>query len=388
MGMTVALAQPARTGSKAWLRGTHRACPPEETLARIAPLLRPAGISRIGELTRLDSPGIATMQAVRPASRSLVVSMGSGVTAELARVAAAMSALELWHAEKLAFPPLWAALAEVRAEIGYNPYTLRQHTPSLLNDGMVLDWVPASVLLTGRSTLVPRAVAEYDLSVRDEWAPPVFVASSDGLAAGNTSPEAVLHGLYELLERDSVARAHLLPDAVRIDLASIDCGDARRMLDAFAAAGATVIVTDVTGPTGIAAFEASVSGGGAPAASGAGCHLDRDVALCQALAAAARERLARLVGARDDLPLEPASTGGARGTTRAAAEGLAPGITRAYTDVATTATASFAGEVAEVAARIPRCGAGPVLVVDLTRPQVGLPVVRVIVPGLLHGTGR
>ncbi|HEV7679661.1 MAG TPA: YcaO-like family protein [Candidatus Dormibacteraeota bacterium] len=382
----MALAAPARTGSKGWLRGTHRACPPEETLARIAPLLRPAGISRIGELTRLDSPGVAVMQAVRPASRSLVVTVASGVTPELARVAAAMSSLELWHAERLAFPPLWAALAEVRADIGYNPHTLRQHTPSLLNDGMVLDWVPATVLLTGRSTLVPRSVVEYDLSVRDEWSPPVFVASPDGLAAGNTSPEAVLHGLYELLERDSVARAHLLPDAVRIDLSSVDCRDARRMLDAFAAAGATVVVTDVTGPTGIAAFEVAVSGGGAPAATGAGCHLDRDVALCQALATAARERLARIVGARDDLPLAPPSSP-ARDGRRAAVSTL-PAAIRRYTDVAGTTTASFAGEVAEVAARIPRCGAGPVLFVDLTRPEMGLPVVRVVVPGLLHGAGR
>src|SRR5438445_12299663 len=138
--LTVALATPARTGSKAWLRATHRACGPDETWSRIAPLLRQAGISRVADVTRLDGVGVATVQAVRPRSHSLVVTVASGVTPQLARVGAAMAALELWHAEQPPHPPRWASLGEVRATLGYNPESLRLHTPNLLNDGMVLDW--------------------------------------------------------------------------------------------------------------------------------------------------------------------------------------------------------------------------------------------------------
>jgi ribosomal protein S12 methylthiotransferase accessory factor len=378
MAITVALAAPATTGSKAWFRSTHRACAPEQTWSRIAPLLRHAGITRVADLTRLDDPGIPVMQAIRPQSHSLVVTLAGGVTPLLARVGAAMASLELWHAENLPFPQRWASLGEVRANLGYNPEGLRLHTPNLLNDGMVLDWVPATQLLSGRTTLLPRAVVEHDLRVRDEWSPPVFVASRDGLAAGNTHAEAVLHALYEVVGRDCAARAHLAGAAPRLDLAGIDSDDARRMLDRFAAAGACVHIHDVTGPADVAAFEVTLDAtGAAPAVRATACHLDREVALCRALCAAARERLARIAGARDDLPLEPEADDAPPRLADAPA-------LRRWSGVSTVVTStSFAGDVAAVADRVRRGGAGPVLVVDLSRDGVGLHVVRVVVPGLL-----
>ena len=382
MTMAVALASPATAGSKAWFRATHRACAPEDTWARISPLLHHAGITRVADITRLDEVGVPTVQAIRPDSHSLTVSVASGVTPRLARVAAAMASLELWHAEQLPHASHWAALAEVRATLGYNPDGLPLHAHHLLNDGMVLDWVPATVLATGRTTMVPRAVVEYDLRAGEEWAPPVFVASRDGLAAGNTNAEAVLHGMLEVVARDAVARAHIAGSAARLDTATVDSDDARRMLDRLAAAGVQATVHDVTGPTDIAAFEVTLSGGAVPAVRAAACHLDREVALCRALCAAARERLARIVGARDDLPLDPAETGAG-----AAALKDAPAV-RHWDALATVRTSNFAGDVGEVAERVRRSGAGPVLVVDLTRLDVGLPVARVVVPGLLRAAGR
>ena len=382
--VTVALAAPARTGSKAWFRSTHRACAPDDTWARIAPLLRHAGITRVGDVTRLDGVGVATVQAIRPQSHSLAVTMASGVTTQLARVAAAMAALELWHAEQVPHPPYWASLGEVRASLGYNPESLRLHRPNLLNDGMVLDWVPAMVLATGRTTMVPRALVEHDLRVREEWSPPVFVASRDGLAAGNTNAEAVLHGLLEVVARDCAARAHVAGAAARLDPATVDSDDARRILDRLAAAGVTVTVHDVTGPTEIAAFEVALRAPGMPEVRAAACHLDREVALCRALCAAARERLARILGARDDLPLDAL---GPQAAPHDAPLADAPAVRR-WRDVPTVAGSTFAGDIAEVAERVRRGGAGPVLVVDLSRPDAGVAVARVVVPGLLGGAAR
>ena len=382
--MTVALAAPAPSGSKGYFRGTHRACAPEETWERITPLLRAAGITRVGDLTRLDGAGIPVFQAVRPSSHTLSVSLGAGLTPVLARVGAAMAALELWHAERVASPPNWSAVAEVRANLGYNPYSLPLCRHHLLNDGMVLDWVPATVLLSGRPSMVPRQCAEYDLRVREEWSPPVFHASADGLACGNTQAEAVLHALYELVARDSVATAGLRPveERLHVDLATVDHDDARRLLDRLHAAGATVAILDITGATGVPAFEVIAdSPEQAAPAHGAAAHLDRDIALCRALAAAARERLALITGVRDDIPVVGAEPSAPPDRAPAAAA-RRPGPRRSYADIRTMSTASFAGDVAEVAERIRRTGAGPVLVVDLLRDDVGLPAVRVVVPGL------
>jgi len=384
--MTVTLAAPAPTGSKGYFRGTHRACAPEQTWERIQPLLRAAGITRVGDVTRLDTAGIPVFQAVRPGSHTLAVTLGAGLTPALARVSAAMASLELWHAEHVDAPQNWSAVGAVRANLGYDPYTLPLRAHHLLNDGMVVDWVPAAVLLSGRPTLVPRQCAEYDLRIREEWSPPVFVPAAAGLACGNTHAEAVLHGLYEVLARDAVAAARAQAPAERcsIDPASVDSDDARRLLDRLAAAGVSLTILDVTGRSGVPAFEVVAdSPEQAAPARGAAAHLDREVALCRALATAARERLALITGVRDDIPVLGSDGASPRATPVLDTAALAGGR-RAFAAVPTLSTSSFAGDVAEVADRVRRAGAGPVLVVDLTRGSAGLPAVRVVVPGLLQ----
>jgi YcaO-like protein with predicted kinase domain len=213
----------------------------------------------------------------------------------------------------------------------------------------------------------------------------VFVASADGLAAGNTQAEAVLHALYEVLARDSVAAAHALGEPAEVDPATVDCDDARRLLDRLVAAGLRVRILDTTGPTGVAAFEVvATAPGQVVAARGSACHLDRDVALCRALANAVRERMALVSGARDDVPVAGLDADAVADQSAAGAAPLSPAPRRAYADVPTLSTSNFAGDIAEVSDRIRRSGVGPVLVVDLTREEVGLPVVRVVVPGLRH----
>lgn len=82
------------------LAGTHRAVAPETTWERIAPMLNSFGITRIADVTELDHLGIPVKVAVRPAAEILGTSQGKGATRLLAKLAAAMEAVELWHAER------------------------------------------------------------------------------------------------------------------------------------------------------------------------------------------------------------------------------------------------------------------------------------------------
>ena len=59
---------------KTYRAGTHRSTAPEETLARVAPLLPALGITRLANITGLDRIGIPVVVACRPNSRSLAVS--------------------------------------------------------------------------------------------------------------------------------------------------------------------------------------------------------------------------------------------------------------------------------------------------------------------------
>src|SRR3954471_122231 len=100
--------------AKSHRAGTHRSVSPGATWAWIAPKLVDFGITRIADITGLDEVGIPVFQAIRPEGHIVAVAAGKGQTTELARVSAAMEAIEGWHAER---PPR-TVLRAPRADVG------------------------------------------------------------------------------------------------------------------------------------------------------------------------------------------------------------------------------------------------------------------------------
>jgi ribosomal protein S12 methylthiotransferase accessory factor YcaO len=60
-------------GVKAYRSGTHRTVTPEETIARLRPLVHEFDITRVANLTGLDRAGIPVVMVCRPNSRSSAV---------------------------------------------------------------------------------------------------------------------------------------------------------------------------------------------------------------------------------------------------------------------------------------------------------------------------
>ena len=90
----------AATGTaKHDLGGTMRCRDAASTLAWVRPMLPQFGITRLANVTGLDRIGIPVWMCIRPNGRSLSVSQGKGVTAELAQASAVMESIELYHAE-------------------------------------------------------------------------------------------------------------------------------------------------------------------------------------------------------------------------------------------------------------------------------------------------
>ena len=105
---------PGRAGRQVLHRlGTHRTVPPQETLARVTPLLAEMGITRIANITGLDLIGIPVVMACRPNSRSIAVAQGKGLDLAAAKVSAVMEAVETFHAERVALPLRLATYAEL-----------------------------------------------------------------------------------------------------------------------------------------------------------------------------------------------------------------------------------------------------------------------------------
>jgi ribosomal protein S12 methylthiotransferase accessory factor len=362
--------------------GTYRSVTPEATWERVAPMLPRFGITRVADITGLDDIGLPVHVAYRPDGLSYAVSIGTGPTPAQSRVSAVMESIEAWHAENLRVP-VSARCAGVALELDYDVRDLNLSSRSPLTANVVLDWVTGQGLLTGRDTFAPVDLIRLDLTSPYRWPQAMFHVTSNGLATGNTVADAVLHGLVEVIERDSVVSYVARPPHERryVDLATCRDPAALRMLEALRAADCTVLVCDITGRVGLPCYAALVWSPDVPfSCGGYGCHVDRGIAIGRALSEAVQTRLALISGARDDLDAD---------CYRETARPPEPSFLAPLPDEPGWAGGAGWAGGGDLDAMIRHCaalaatvtGAEP-FAVPISHPDVGIPAVKVIAPGL------
>nr|WP_163017162.1 YcaO-like family protein [Streptomyces chartreusis] len=360
--------------------GIQRAVHPRDTWARVAPLLPAMGITRVADLTGLDSVGIPVFQAIRPNGRTLSVSQGKGVTAELAKVSAVMESIETWHAEESVLLSIESTVAEMAPQLPYSVFNLPQPPRSVLSPNTRLNWVVGRPIGGGNPVWLPHACVRMDNTDPNGWSPPLLCSNSNGLASGNTIQEALLHGMYEVLERDARARIDEIgrKDLV-VDLSTV-VGTSLDLLDRFFAAEVRVRVHDLTSAAGVPCYEALIWSADLPVRfAGWGCHLRADVALSRALTEAAQSRLTMIAGSRDDVAQDVYDWA----TSRSRLKCPFPSATQEQSfPTPATGTQSLEEDLQVVADTIRNRATGGVYWIDLTREELALPVVKVVAPGL------
>jgi ribosomal protein S12 methylthiotransferase accessory factor len=217
-----------------------------------------------------------------------------------------------------------------------------------------------------------------------------FLGGSNGLAAGNHLAEALLSALCEAIERDAVAlwnRESLARRAARrVDPASIDDAGCQALLELYRRAGVAVRIWDVTSDIGVATFVCDIpataeEGPDGVRMRGGGCHPARAVALSRALTEAAQTRLNYIVGARDSISgTEYAPTLEAR--TAWALLDMIRAPAASFAAAPDFASDDLAADLRAVLVRLRGAGLRHAVAVDLTAAEIGIPVVRVVVPGL------
>jgi YcaO-like protein with predicted kinase domain len=372
---------------KAYTLGTHRAVAPEETMGRLGPQLARFGITRLADITGLDRIGIPVVAAYRPDARSLAVSMGKGVTLAAARASAAMESIELWHAERPILPLLWGEARAVGRDNRLLDWSGLPRTPGTQFEAATpTAWLPGVSLSDGGPLLVPYESVHTDGRCPEPQGSGWFVSTSNGLASGNTTVEAQVHALCEVIERDAVTLWRLAgdADATSIDLDSISDPACRDLLRRVEAADLAALLHDATSDIGVAVVHCTLlERGSAPdlslyTTSGMGCHPSRAVAASRAITEAAQSRLTLISGARDDVArarYEQFATPTGRLTARASQS------RRPFVAVPDCSTPTLEGDFAAVLSALNRRGLEPCWV-DLAQPEVGLAVGRILVPGL------
>ena len=361
--------------------GTHRAATLDATWRRFAPAARRAGITRLAELTGLDTIGIPVFAAIRPMGKSLSTQQGKGITELAARVSALMESLETYSAEEL--------VATVRGS--YRALRKRRRVVDVrrlprprgrLDLDATWRWIEGFDLVTRGPVLVPVQAVTLDTTFTR---PPIFDISSNGLASGNVLVEAIVHGLCEVIERDAESQWRRAGGDRRIVLDSIGDATCRALIDRIVATGARVFVWDLASDLDVAAIGcAIVEDPREPAWRALGCyqgfgaHLVPEVAIARAVTEAAQTRLTYIAGGRDDF--FAADYARATDPELLAAEWArlaAPCETPVdFADLPRHATRSLGEDLELLVGRLDE-----VIVVDVTHPALGVPVVKVIVPG-------
>lgn len=347
----------------------------------------------MADITGLDRIGLPVVTVCRPNSRSVTVALGKGADLAAARASGVMEAIEDSMAERIDQPLMLGSVNDLRrghqlADLDELP----QRTGSPYHPDLPLLWIQGQDLLTLTPRWVPYEMVHTAYTLPRPTGTGCFVASSNGLASGNHLLEAISHGICEVVERDAAtlhsvrdpaARAHL-----QVDQATIDdqrCGEA---LDRIARAGLSAVIYDITSDVGIPAFACLVGERRRPQAwmgylaQGMGCHPDPAVALLRGLTEAAQDRLALITGARDHSGQWDRAARHPWPPEGNQAQFPRSEPVRAFTASSGLASDSLDADVAWELAALRSAGIREVVSVDLTREDFGIPVVRVVIPGL------
>ncbi len=367
-----------------------------DTLDWIAPLLSRCGVTRVTSVTGLDSLGIPTYCSVRPGGMILQVSNGKGLTTEAAQASAAMEAIELFHAETpdpAKLRTISAAGLSARAEGArlLCPDELPRPRDVYFSPDFLGEWTHGTDLLTGQEVWVPSG-AVY-LFRR----PATHHIHTNGIASGNTVAEAQLHALYELVERDAMARLYsngvlkIRERATIVDTTTIDEPVLRALLDRCHACDTNVVLLSLPSAIPVHSFWAVFLGETSIAEVstfniGSGCHIDPVVAATRALTEAAQARLAFIHGGRDDVVQKPVSR--AKHVKQSTAYRFFADLTPdgSWHDIVKLDTIKASldpGAMSEImVTALADAGLGPLFAFDLTKSGIEIPVVRVIGPKL------
>ena len=380
------------TDELTYFKGTHRVIAPEKTIENNEDKLKIAGITRIADITDLDRIGLPIYTAIRPTAEEGAVSIygGKGIAKDHARASAMMEGFERYSAERQDSDETTIATLEEISELG------EFITPESLNlpkdfkkqnlDSMKLEWSTAKDLISNKEYLIPTN-AIYHPYIHGNECESLFKSNTNGLASGNVLEEAILHGIFEVIERDAWSIFELThKNYAQIDLDSIESDIVNETIDKFESEGIKIKLMDFTAdikvPTIAASADDTVTRDAGLLTLGMGTHLDPEVAILRALTEVAQSRATQINGAREDtVRADFAREAGYERMKR---------INKYYfrdeeekisiSSIENKSTTSITKDLEIVKEELMANDIDKILYYDLTRPELDVSVVRVIIP--------
>jgi ribosomal protein S12 methylthiotransferase accessory factor len=328
-------------------------------------------------------------------------SFGKGSTAEQGEASALMEAIERYSGifqgdeirVKRRFTDFHSGEAILPNDVLlYSDTQYRQHDappdsehaqtiPAPFDPSAEIEWSPLWSLREKRFKYVPTTLLYFFYK-----GPAAFLADSNGCAAGNTLEEAIIQGFLELVERDAYAIWwYNRLQRPQVDLDQFDESYIRDLRNQLTETGRRLWVLDVTSDLGIPTFVAVthwMQNGQENIEFGSGAHFDARIALLRALTELNQFLSIGLMGGGSG---EKSSLDGVTPLRLLDHSFLTPRKdSAAQPRLASKPDHVDTGEQVAACVRLAKQEGLDFLVLDQTRPDIGAPVARVVVPGLRH----
>ncbi|MGC2573683.1 MAG: YcaO-like family protein [Candidatus Nitrosopolaris sp.] len=406
----------------------------EETLTQIIPICKKIGVTRISDITYLDHLYIPNYTAVLPGTEDLFwVYSGKGLTKAHAKTSALMESIERYCSLASTYSGNFIQGTYSELSKSYNkvlhPDEVVEPVERKYNDrDSIVDFLMGYDLLTHERVLVPAELVFCSYIAKPPATHMFLYSHTNGLASGNVLEEAICQALSEVIERDAVSIADLCASCIpftilekitkslteaykdkvsqftqdkfvddpsifpEVDISEItnEFVPLKLLTKRFTNAGIPLLIKNITQKDiGIPTFVASsiewVSKDYGYFARGYGTHPDARIALIRAITEVSQTRAVTIQGARDDMKkiqykeneeiykrkweFMPAFSGKNNNKTN-------------FRQIDTYVKKDILEDIELILNNLKQAGVKRAVVVELTNPSIGIPVVRVIVPGL------
>ena len=369
-----------------------RVMPPEETLKRVLPLLEKAGMDPIEDITDRDNLGIPVYSVYRKrtAKGTFGNYNGKGATPEQAKASAVMEAMERYSAEQRESDEVAYGTLEQMRDSGM-PYV---EPADLILPARVLGmvesaeiaWTCCYDIMRGEEVWVPACAVFYPYYPDGDLQ--LFRYHTNGIASGNTIEEAILHAMFEVIERDAWSIAESFnrtnADVIVDDRDSVP----GKLLKNFEDAGVKIRLKDLTTDVGVTTIGASSDDIKTKDPEmldiGVGTHLNPEIAAIRALTEVAQSRTTHKHGLKVNAELQ-------KRTHEMGYERVKEANALWYHDskkeielssMKDESTEYVLDDIEIVLGKLMDAGFDRVIIADLTRPEIDVPTVRAIIPGM------
>jgi thioglycine synthase len=377
---------------------------PEETFSNLSALCAKLDIHTIQEIPEDETHGVSVFKIQREKPDSAVDKMeqmfafrfrafGKGLDPAQARVSGIMELIERYSAnENGALELIDAPYREVSGQaVDLRLLLSLLETGSQLPEQLIADtiikWCWGYSLVSRKPVLVPAFTTFYPYMER----PFRVKAKINGLASGTSIEEAILHGILELVERDAFQESIIEPESLdlgEIEMVAIDDFARKHMPERFNECLKdhvfTFSIKNRKLGLEIPAFCSAVlrmdyynrhsdlkhaiaKGKDLILKAGRGASLDPRIALLRSFA-----ELAELLYRHPERERLPFLKSDGRHFK-----------VIAFEDMENVSTGTLRGDIEKIIASFSKKGLD-IIIVDLTRKDYGVPMVRVIIPRLKH----